>query len=217
MSQSVMTETTPRQFQTPLDRPIIAIANRFGGNKAKELERFLKFAIVGFSGAFIDLGVLATLQATILPPAVLTPTPLAFNMEQLPINFGITAAPLLFNVALATTLAFLAAVLSNFTWTTLWVYPESRANMRRQLGQFALISVIGWLARTLWITVMYVTIGTWITPIVEPFIQIIQSDFVANPVTEKRFGSITAQLVAMVFVMLWNFFANRYWTFSDVD
>jgi putative flippase GtrA len=216
MSHSTM--ATNRQFRTPLDRPISAIATRIGGGKKSiELERFLRFAVVGVTGAIIDLGVLTILQATILPPAFITPTPLDFNLDTLPFNFEITAVPLSFNVALATTLAFIAAVLSNFTWTTLWVYPESRANIRRKLGQFALISVTGWLARTLWITLMYVPIGVLVTPIVEPLIQIIQEDFIANPVTEKRFGSITAQLVAMGFVMLWNFFANRYWTYSDVD
>ncbi|MFW5709407.1 MAG: GtrA family protein, partial [Chloroflexota bacterium] len=207
-----------KQFTTPLDRPIIAIAKRFGGDKAKELERFLKFAVVGVTGAVIDLGLLAILQSTMLPAAVSQASPLDYSLTSLPINFEITAVPLHFNVALATTIAFISAVLSNFIWTTLWVYPDSRSrSMRRQLVQFATVSVIGWSARTLWITTMYVTVGAVVAPLLEPFIQMVQPGFVLTPVTEKSIGSIVAQLVAMVVVMLWNFFANRYWTYNDVS
>jgi putative flippase GtrA len=205
-----------RNFRTPLDRPIKALADRLGGSK--EMERFLRFALVGISGAFLDLGLLTLLQATILPPARLTPTPFDFSFASQALTFDVTAIPMPFNVALATTLAFVAAVVSNFTWTTLWVYPESTArSMRRQLTLFALISVIGWSARTLWITLTYIPIGALMTPIVEPIIRVAQPAFDADPVMEKRIGSVIAQLVAMVFVMLWNFFANRYWTFNDVE
>ena len=77
--------------------------------------------------------------------------------------------------------------------------------------------MIGWLARTLWITLTYVAIGALVSPILEPLIQIVQPSYEVNSVSEKGLGSIVAQLIAMVFVMLWNFFANRYWTFNDVD
>ncbi|MCL4255840.1 MAG: GtrA family protein, partial [Anaerolineae bacterium] len=33
---------------------------------------------------------------------------------------------------------------------------------------------------------------------------------------EEKLGTIIAQMIAMVVVMLWNFFANRYWTYRDV-
>lgn len=193
-------ETTKRKFTNPLDPPIRHIAYRVGGSKAREMERFLKFALVGISGAVIDLTILATLQATILPPV---------NSQNQPNDF---------NVALATTCAFIAAVISNFIWTRLWVYPDSRTrSVRRQLTQFAIVSVIGWVARTIWVTSMYVTFGNSLTPHLLPFIHQFQADFVATPDVVKRIGSVAAQLVAMFFVMLWNFFANRYWTYNDVD
>lgn len=206
-----------RTFSTPLDGMIEKIGKRYGGNKPKELERFLKFAIVGVSGAVVDLGILTVLQMTILPPAAYVALPLDFNLTGLPIDFNVSATPLDANVALATTIAFVSAVISNFIWTTRWVYPESRGQLRRQLVQFVSISVVGWLARTLWITLTYVSIGSLISPALQPLIQIFQPSYVVNSVSEKGLGSIVAQLIAMVFVMLWNFFANRYWTFKDVD
>ncbi len=204
MSQ-IMVEITPaetakRKFTNPLDPLIRHFAHRMGGSKAKELERFLKFALVGFSGAVIDLTILATLQATILPPV---------DSQNQPNDF---------NVALATTCAFITAVISNFIWTRLWVYPDSRTrSVRRQLTQFAIVSVIGWVARTIWVTSMYVSFGNSLTPQLLPLIHQFQADFVATPDAVKRIGSVAAQLVAMVFVMMWNFFANRYWTYNDVD
>lgn len=217
-SNEAVTGQTARQFHTPIDKLIEAIALRFGGEKAKELERFIKFAIVGITGAVVDLGLLALLQVTFLPPAVYISTPLGFGVAALPLNLELFAIPLHFNVALATTIAFIAAVFSNFIWTMLWVYPESRSrSKRRQLMQFAFISVVGWSARTLWITLMYVSIGAWVAPVVEPMIKLFHTSFVLDSVSEKSIGSVVAQLIAMVVVMLWNFFANRYWTFNDVD
>lgn len=217
MSEAIQStsEAAKTRFRNPLNPPIRYLARRFGGSNPKELERFLRFAVVGVTGAIIDLGMLTVLQSTLLPPALaydnslMEMTALAF-----PIEFAI-ALPL--NVALATTIAFLAAVLSNFIWTTLWVYPESRDDMRKQLIQFALISVVGWSARTLWITTMYTPIGNLLAPRLEPLIQLVRPTFEATVVATKQIGTIIAQLIAMWFVMLWNFFANRYWTFGDVD
>lgn len=181
------------RFSNPLNPPIHYIAWRFGGKRAKELERFLKFAIVGISGAIIDFGILIILQATIFPPK-----------------------HVLF-VVMATVIAFTAAVISNFTWTRYWVYPESRNNpIRKQLAQFATISVIGGAGRTLWIAVTYYEIGHFLMPLVLPFIQIFRPNYMPSHTAEEKLGTIVAQMIAMIIVMLWNFFANRYWTYRDV-
>lgn len=202
MSQPAITmEQTPKSsFRTPLDKPISYVAGRFGGEKAKELERFLRFAVVGLSGAVIDLGTLTILQASVLPPVDAANQPNDTN------------------VAVATTIAFVLAVMSNFVWTRLWVYPESRSKtLRKQLGLFFFISVAGWIARTLWITLMYVEIGHLTMPMALPIIHRFQPEYIASIEAEKKLGTLIAQMIAMVFVMLWNFFANRYWTYNDVD
>ena len=91
---------------TPVDRFIIVVAQRIGGERAKEYERLIKFAFVGLLGFAIDSGTVLVLQNTLLPPVS------AAN-ETLDVN-----------VALATTVAFVLAVCSNFVWNRLWTYPE---------------------------------------------------------------------------------------------
>jgi putative flippase GtrA len=151
-------------------------------------------------GAVIDLGLVYLLQATVLPP---NPNP----------NNGIDL-----NVSLATAIGFFTAVISNFIWTRLWVYPDSRSrSARRQLAMFTLISVTGGVCRTVWVTLTHSFIGQVALPIALPFIQIVRPGYLPGPVAAEKLGTIVSQMIAMVVVMLWNFFANRYWTYNDVE
>ncbi|MEQ8673413.1 MAG: GtrA family protein [Aggregatilineales bacterium] len=223
MNQSTMTvvETEAKrniQVRNPLDLPIELVARRFG-NKAKEVERFLRFAVVGVSGAMVDFGVLIILQATILEPTHIfgshlfhdTATANILHLDE------VLNIPVASNVAIATSIAFILAVISNFIWTQMWVYPESRANsMRRQLAQFTLISVTGGFARSVWVTTMSFRLGPIILPTLLPLIHIFNASYDPNPTAEAKLGSIVAQLIGMAVIMLWNFFANRYWTYGDV-
>lgn len=201
MTQAFTPDVAPksegyRELTTPFDRFIVALASRIGGRRAKEVERFIKFAFIGLLGFVIDFGVLFILQSTALPAAD----------EQ---NI---ALPL--NVALATTISFTLAVSSNFTWNRLWTYPDSRSySVRRQLTQFAIVSVIGWIGRTIWITSTFALIGLWSTAAIQSLIASY------NPVLqdELKLGTMISQLIGVIVVMIWNFFANRYWTFNDVE
>lgn len=179
--------------QNPIDRLIVAIAGRFG-DKSKEVERFLKFAIVGAIGFVVDLGTLVILQATILPPTDVV------------------------RVAIASTIAFLAAIVSNFIWNRFWTYPDSRSrSLRTQFIQFAFISLVGWLSRTVWISLAYSPLGALLMGILLPVFNAFGSNFPETPNAEARLGTIAAQIIGVVVVMFWNFFANRYWTYRDVD
>lgn len=183
-----------------LNVPILFVAHRFGGQRSKEVERFLKFAVVGVTGAVVDFGMLIVLQSTVLPPATSAGEPLTAN------------------VTLATSIAFVSAVLSNFLWTRLWVYPDSRSrSVRRQLSQFALISVIGGTARTIWVRETFFWLGHALMPIALPVFLFFDPAYDPSPTAEAKLGSIVAQLIGMSVVMLWNFFANRYWTYNDVE
>lgn len=183
--------------RNPLDGPIYAIANRFGGGKAKEVERFLKFAVVGTLGAVIDSGTLFILQATALPPTLQDPD---------------------WNVALASTIAFIAAILSNYFWNRHWTYPDSRSrSWRKQMVQFAFISFIGWVFRTIWITAAHDPLGQAFMPVLLPVIQVFRAGYVPSPTGEAKLGSMIAWFVGVIVVMIWNFFANRYWTYNDVE
>jgi len=85
--------------------------------KRKEIERFIKFAIVGAFGAVVDFGVLNLLI-------------LGFD----------------FSKFWANTCSFSAAVLSNFVWNRFWTFPESRQErLLPQLIQFALVSIGGYI------------------------------------------------------------------------
>ncbi len=100
-------------------KPLFVIAGRFGVN-LKELERFLKFMVVGTSGVENDLGTL---------------------------NLLVLLAGL--DVLVANTISFSLAVLSNLTWNRLWTYPDSRSKQARsQLVQFILVNVVGWVIHT---------------------------------------------------------------------
>jgi putative flippase GtrA len=177
----------------PLDMLIVTIAGRFG-SRSKEVERFLRFAVVGAFGAVVDFGTLFIVQATILPP-----------VSRL-------------SVAAATTIAFGAAILSNFTWNRLWTYPDSRSrSVRRQLFLFTFISLVGWLSRTVWISFAYEPLGHLFMPYVLPLIQTLRPNYVPSLTAEGKLGTIIAMVFGIIVVMFWNFFANRYWTYNDVD
>lgn len=186
-------ETTSNALRNPIDTMIATFAQRFG-DKSREVERFLRFAVVGVIGAIVDFGTLFVLQATFLPP--------------------VNAV----NVVLATSLAFLAAIISNFTWNRFWTYPDSRSrSVRRQLIQFSFISVVGWLGRTVWIAVSYLWLGAILMPVLLPEIRWFRPDYIPSATAEAKLGTIAAQLIGVVVVMFWNFFANRYWTYNDVE
>lgn len=201
MSQAVAQDsaTQPeknKNFSTPIDSIIIKLAQRIGGDKAKEVERFIKFAFVGLLGFTLDFGTVFLLQSTFFPPV-------DSNNENIIIN-----------VAIATSAGFILAVSSNFLWNRIWTYPDSRSSsIRRQLTQFAIVSVSGWTARTIWIAATYTFFGILSTSV----IQILSTSYDPSLLNQQKFGTMIAQLLGVIVVMIWNFFANRYWTYSDVE
>lgn len=196
MSQAVAPDSATQSFATPIDGIIVKLAQRIGGEKSKEVERFIKFAFVGLLGFILDFGTVFFLQSTLLPPV----------SDQ--------GDNLVINVAIATTLGFIIAVCSNFTWNRLWTYPDSRSySIRRQLTQFAIVSVSGWTARTIWIAASYTFFGVISTTVMQSLLQ------TYNPslLDQQKFGTMIAQFIGVIVVMVWNFLANRYWTYNDVD
>ena len=182
-----------RAIKTPIDGLIRLVANRVGGSKAKEVERFLKFASVGTLGAIIDLGTSNLLMATILTPIGERGT---------------------INVAIAATISFIAAVMSNFFWNRYWTYPDSRSRpIMQQLGQFAIVSVSGWIGRTIWILLA----KDPLSGIVVNVLNRIAPDLGLSEQVIGQLGASLAILMGIFVVMIWNFFVNRYWTYNDVD
>jgi putative flippase GtrA len=109
---------------------------------------------------------------------------------------------------IASVFSFIAAVISNFTWNRYWTYPDSRSKpLSRQLIQFSVVSLLGLMIRTP------------IIAILEPLFTRLFTQYSFLPI-----GFITAELladnlalaIAVIVVMFWNFFINRYWTYDDI-
>lgn len=193
-------ETQPKSILYWLTLPfqlwnatIVRISLRVGGARAKEIERFLKFATVGILGAIIDFGVLNLLQATLLTPQEPHAT---------------------FKVAAATGTAFVSAVSSNFIWNRYWTYPDSRSRpIQRQWVQFFLVSAAGLTFRLVWVRSLFGPLGRL-------GVDILKGLGVVETMTltaQRRLGTNFAQFFAVWIVMVWNFFVNRYWTYNDVE
>ena len=201
MSHAVSTEAanTDRRHHrvtTPFDRLIESVALRLDDGRAKEIERFIKFGVVGLLGFVIDSGTVILLQNTFLPPV-------SEANEALDVN-----------VAVATSIAFVLAVCSNFVWNRLWTYPDSRSRtVRSQLTQFVIVSAIGWAIRTVWIDNSYRFLGTLSTSVLAS----VWLDYEPVLSDEHKLGTMIALLFGVLVVMFWNFLANRYWTYNDVD
>lgn len=187
-----MPALTQKGIRTPLDAPIRALAKRFGA-RSLQMEQFLRFAIVGITGAIIDLGLVYLLQWSVLPPTTETAA------------------------GIASVIASTCAVVNNFVWTRYWVYPDARStSFQKQFTLFVVISIIGLLFRFIWVRTAAFPIGALLLPVALPFIQIIRPGYIPGPLAGNKFGSLIAQMIAMVIVMFWNFFANRRWTYSEV-
>ncbi len=170
------------------------IALRFGGKNPKEMERFLKFVVVGGMGAVIDLGITNILLATVFKVTRENATPALF----------------------AAAIGFTCAVTSNFIWNRYWTYPESRnGNLVKQLVQFFLVNLVGLVIRGIIVTLFTIPFGDFIQYEGGIFFPSIVQTW-ANDGTSSKLGANLSVLLALVIVMMWNFFVNRKWTYKDV-
>lgn len=108
----------------------------------------------------------------------------------------------------AQVISFTAAVVSNFLWNRYWTYPDSRSKaISHQLVQFGVISAIGLGIRT--------PLFAWLEKVLaQTFNRILPANF---PLTTTFMGHNAALAVVVLVVMMWNFFANRFWTYNDVS
>jgi len=166
VGQVTTEETLPALLIRVLRLPII---NRFGlERRPQELLRFLKFATVGAIGMVVDLSILNLLHK-------------AFGLHLL----------------VANTISFSTAVASNFTWNRLWTFPESRQRpILGQLGQFALVNVIGLGINNLVLWAVFRLI----------------TGFVPDP-----FDYNLAKITAIGVVLFWNYGINRVWTYRGIE
>jgi len=93
-------------------------------------------------------------------------------------------------------------------WNRYWTYPDSRSKpILRQLLEFTVVSVIG----------MAIRIPT--LALLEPVL----NNFFSNLPYEIPYSSLktisynVTLAIAVLIVLFWNFFINRYWTYGDVE
>lgn len=156
----------------------------------REMTRFLKFAVVGTLGAFIDFSTFNLLQG-------------ALGVEYL----------------ISGSISFAAAVSSNFIWNRFWTYPDSRSKpLTQQVPQFFLVNAVGLiiripvlaLAERPMIRVAQVVLSagrgepSWLPTL----------PYTLDP---ALVGRNLALAITVVIVLFWNFGVNRVWTYSDVE
>lgn len=108
---------------------------------------------------------------------------------------------------IASVISFTAAVTSNFLWNRYWTYPDSRTkHVGHQVTQFFIVNIIG------------LVIRTPLFAFLEPYMMKLAEKYASQaPLTTTSIGHNLSLAVAIGVVLLWNFFANRYWTYSDVS
>ena len=152
--------------------------------KRREIVRFLKFCVVGVVGALIDFGLLnLPIQLAGLPKVI------------------------------ANACSFSVAVISNFTWNRLWVYPETRGEpLRKQFAQFALVNVAGLAINT---AIFYAS-DRWLLG--EAGLLAGPAGALARTIGMAHFDLAYngAKAIATGVVLFWNFIVNRLWTFRHV-
>lgn len=187
-----------------MSRMIARVAHASGrfGLKPKETERFLKFLVVGAIGFVVDFGIFNLLLNPV--NAMLMPGQRAYELlAQLGLSdYTITHL----GPSVASAISFVAAVCSNFLWNRYWTYPDSRSrSRRRQFTMFFLVSVVGVLIR--------IPIVFLMTPV---FRSLVSSVGPLQAYTTRLADNLSLG-VAVVVVLFWNFFANRHWTYNDVE
>ena len=104
-------------------------------------------------------------------------------------------------------ISFVCAVVNNFLGNRYWTYPDSRSRrIRHQFGMFFLVNAVGIAIR--------IPILKYVEP---PLIVFFESMRNFSLEVADALAKNATLLIAIGVVMLWNFFANRYWTYNDVD
>lgn len=158
----------------------------------RESKRFAKFAVVGTIGFVIDFGV--------------------FNFLVRVLRFEDTL------VIAAQAISFSCAVTSNFVWNRFWTYPESRSKpILKQFGQFFVLNVVGLAVRS----ALFAITGNFFYTLVEstlygPFAFLTRFATDTIHFTLPQLGYNATLAFVVIVVMFWNFFSNRFITYSDV-
>ena len=123
-------------------------------------------------------------------------------------TFNLLSSVVGLTAVVASVFSFMAAIISNFTWNRYWTYPDSRTKpLGHQLLQFTVVSLVGLAIRT--------PVSAFLEPLLTSLFGKL-AFLLQGFVTANLLGENVALAIAVIVVMFWNFFINRYWTYSDV-
>ena len=89
---------------------------------------------------------------------------------------------------ISTAMSFMLAVINNFILNKYWTFQNKSSNIRNQFIKFLIVSTIG---------------------------LVLTEGFMAFFVYGLKIWYISSKLITSVLVLMWNFLANKYWTFKD--
>jgi putative flippase GtrA len=108
--------------------------------------------------------------------------------------------------SIAVGISLSAAIVSNFIWNRYWTYPDSRSKpIVKQFAQFYVINILAYIIRGP-IMLLETVFAGWL-----------DQWFVLGQETVATLGTYTAWALGVGIAMFWNFFINRFVTYSDVD
>ena len=108
---------------------------------------------------------------------------------------------------ISSVLSFVLALSTNFLLNRFWTFPDSRSKtLKSQMLQYGIVNVIGLLIRTPIFSWTSLSLGAWL----------LNKNFSLriDPIT---LANNLALAIAIGFVLFWNYFANRYWTYNDIN
>ncbi len=166
----------------------------------KEFTRFARFLVVGTTGFVVDFGVFNLLIRTVGLPDVLI-----FNV-------------LIDGAVFAQAISFTLAAMNNFFWNRFWTYPDSRSKpILRQFGQFFVLSLIGLLIRTPIFSLLSGPAQAIVNSLpYGPFAGLLNFAVTVVHLTLDQIANNAALAGAVIVVLFWNFFSNRFITYGDV-
>jgi dolichyl-phosphate beta-glucosyltransferase len=88
----------------------------------------------------------------------------------------------------ATALSFMLAVINNFTLNKYWTFQNKHSNVRKQFIKFLIVSAIGLILTEICMAFFVYGLKIWY---------------------------LSSKLFTSGLVLMWNFLANKYWTFKD--
>ena len=110
-------------------------------------------------------------------------------------------------LVIAGSISFIVAVINNFLLNRYWTFPDSRTKpLFRQLIEFSLVSIVGILIR--------IPILKFLEPIFYRLVLWLPLRFL--PISPEALSANLTLAFAIIVVLFWNFFVNRYWTYNDI-